>query len=228
MRSNPDTVETLFPELVHSGDKVIARVMKSAHEAQLPPGAVVFHAGSAAEKYLLVVQGNVRVQLLTDTGHEVVLYRVGPGQSCVLTTACLLGEVPYPADGVTESSVSALAIESGEFKRALGESPAFRMFVFRNIGERFAEVVGHLTEVAFGSVNRRLAQALLEAHHSSQPVALTHQALATELGTAREVISRQLKRFELNGWVRLGRNRIEVLDQSALRQLADSRGGRGA
>ena len=214
-------VETLFPELACSGDETVAQVMRSARRITLPPGATVFRQGSECEQYLLVIDGSVRVQMLTDTGQEVVLYRVGPGESCMLTTSCMLGGVPYPADGVTETSVVALAIESGEFRRALDGSAGFRMFVFRNIGVRFAEVIARLTEVAFGSIDRRLATALLRRHRSRQPVALTHQALAVELGTAREVVSRHLKRFEQQGWVSLGRNQIELLDSPALSRLGE-------
>jgi CRP/FNR family transcriptional regulator len=228
MITDPHVVESLFPELTGSGDKVVAQLIGSAQSVTLPPGATVFHVGSACEQYLLVVDGSVRVQLLTESGHEVVLYHVRPGESCILTTACLLGRVPYPADGVTETSVSALAIDSGEFRRALAESPGFRLFVFRNIGERFAGVIGRLVEVAFGSIDRRLAQALLRARQSNQSIELTHQALATELGTAREVVSRHLKHFEQQGWVSLGRSRIEVLGQAALLRLAESKDGQDA
>ena len=220
MNLDSHTVETLFLDLDSSGDLVVAEVIKSARVVTLPLGATVFRQGSACELYLLVIDGSVRVQVLTDTGNEVVLYRVRPGESCMLTTSCLLGGVPYPADGVTETSVRALAIASGEFKRALGESPGFRMFVFRNIGERFAEVVGRLTDIAFGSIDRRLATALLRGRRSERPVALTHQALAVELGTAREVISRHLKRFEQQGWVSLGRSQIDLLDPAALLRLS--------
>jgi CRP/FNR family transcriptional regulator len=221
MNTDPHAVETLFPELACSGDVVIAQVIRSARRVTLPPGATVFRQGSACEQYLLVIDGSVRVLMLTDAGHEVVLYHVRPGESCMLTTSCLLGHVPYPADGVTETTVSALAIESGEFRRALGESPGFRTFVFRNIGERFAEVIGRLSDVAFGSIDRRLATALLRGRQSSNPIALTHQALAVELGTAREVVSRHLKRFEQQGWVSLGRSQIELLDPAALLRLSE-------
>jgi CRP/FNR family transcriptional regulator len=221
MNLDPHTVETLFPELACSGDVVVAQVISSARRVTLPPGATVFRQGSACEQYLLVIDGSVRVLMLTDAGHEVVLYHVRPGESCMLTTSCLLGRVPYPADGVTETSVSALAIESGEFRRALGESPDFRTFVFRNIGERFAEVIGRLSDVAFGSIDRRLATALLRKQQSSHPVALTHQELAVELGTAREVVSRHLKRFEQQGWVSLGRSQIDLLDPAALLRLSE-------
>jgi CRP/FNR family transcriptional regulator len=220
MNSDPHAVETVFPELAGTGDVVVAQLLGSARRVTLPPGATVFRQGSACAQYLLVIDGSVRVLMLTDAGHEIVLYHVRTGESCMLTTSCLLGDVPYPADGVTETSVSALAIESGEFRRALSESPSFRTFVFRNIGERFAEVVGRLTDVAFGSIDRRLATALLRGRHSTQPVPLTHQALALELGSAREVISRHLKRFEQQGWVSLGRSQITLLDPAALLRLS--------
>jgi CRP/FNR family transcriptional regulator len=217
--------ETLFPELARSRDKVVTRALGAARRLKLPAGSAVFHVGSTCDKYLLVLEGSVRVQVLTDSGHSVVLYHVRAGESCILTTSCLLGDVPYPADGVTENSVVALAIDSAEFKRALGESPGFRKFVFRNIGKRFAKVIGHLTEIAFGSIDRRLAQALLQRLAAGRSVALTHQELATELGTAREVVSRHLKHFEQQGWVNLGRGRIQVLAEPALRRLAESSDG---
>jgi CRP/FNR family transcriptional regulator len=223
--SDSPSVKTLFPELARSRDKIVAQVLAAAHRVKLPAGAVVFHVGSACEKFLLVIEGSVRVQLLTDSGHEAVLYRVHAGESCILTTSCLLGGVSYPADGITETAVVALAIDSAEFKRALEESPEFRKFVFKRIGERFANVIGHLSEIAFGAIDRRLAETLLQGLQTSGMVALTHQALATELGTAREVVSRHLKRFEHKGWVRLGRSRIEVLAEPELRRLAESGDG---
>src|SRR5512137_2333682 len=98
MSLDPHALETLFPELASSGDAVVAQVIRSARRVTLPPGATVFHQGSACQQYLLVIDGSVRVLMLTDAGHEVVLYRVRPGESCMLTTSCLLGDVPYPAD----------------------------------------------------------------------------------------------------------------------------------
>ena len=225
MSPESHSAETLFPELARSRDKIVVRALGAARRLELPAGSAVFHVGSSCDKYLLVLEGSVRVQVLTDSGHSVVLYHVQAGESCILTTSCLLGDVPYPADGVTETSVVALAIDAAEFKRALGESPGFRKFVFRNIGKRFAKVIGHLTEIVFGSIDRRLAQALLQRLASGRAVALTHQELATELGTAREVVSRHLKRFEQQGWVNLGRGRIQVLAESALRRLAETSDG---
>lgn len=210
----------LFPSLAGSRDPAVLRLLAEARSVALPEGTVVFHNGAACRAYLLVISGSVRVQFTTEAGREVVLYHVGPGDSCVLTTSCLLGSVAYPAEGITDSEVRALSIPAGEFMRALEASAEFRSFVFGSLGRRFAEVVGRMTEVAFGAIDGRLARALLAARRPGARGGLTHQLLAAELGTAREVVSRHLKRFEQQGWVRLGRGRIEVLDRAALERHA--------
>ncbi|MDH4164973.1 MAG: Crp/Fnr family transcriptional regulator [Gammaproteobacteria bacterium] len=212
--------QDLFPALASSQDPALLQVIKSARSVALGAGATVFRAGSPCQLYLLVMSGTVRVQFMTEAGREVVLYHVAAGESCILTTSCLLGSVPYPADGITESEVTAVAIEASEFERVMNASPDFRSFVFQNVGRRFAEVIGRMTEIAFGSIDGRLARALLDASGPARHMELTHQTLATELGSAREVISRHLKTFEQRGWVRLGRGSIELLDYAALQHVA--------
>jgi CRP/FNR family transcriptional regulator len=190
--------------------------MQFVNTVTLRKGEPVFHVGAPCEHYLLVVEGKVSVQMIIETGRKIVLYHVGPGQSCVLTTSCLLSGEPYPAEGVVESDVTALAVGKREFYAALNESPEFRQFVFTNLGKRFARVISRMSEVAFGSIDRRLARALLNNQVSGSRIVLTHQDLASEMGTAREVVSRRLKKFEAHGWLRLGRGYIEILNQNAL------------
>lgn len=221
MTLDAGTWQEAFPTLAQSHDAAALQMIKSARSVALGPGEVVFHAGSPCRLYLLVISGTVRVGFITEAGRQVVLYRVGPGESCILTTSCLLGSVPYPADGITESAVTAVAIDAREFEQALNASPDFRSFVFQNVGRRFAEVIGRMTDVAFGSIDGRLARALLQAAGPVLRMKLTHETLANELGSAREVVSRHLKVFEQHGWVRLGRGSIEVLNRTALQNLAD-------
>lgn len=207
-----------FPDL--RTDPALAPILASAHAITLPPHAHVFMPGAPCQNYLLVVRGSVRVQLLTENGREVVLYHVRDGDSCVLTTSCLLGATRYPAGGITETDVTAIALPAVEFNRALAQSEGFRRFVFGNLGRRLADVIARMEEVAFGPVDGRLAATLLSLTRDDTRLNLTHQELAVELGSAREVVSRHLKRFEEHGWVRLGRANIEVLDRSALQDLA--------
>jgi CRP/FNR family transcriptional regulator len=209
----------LFPTLA-AGDAQTQAIMDAARQLTLPPDQSVFLAGSPCVNYLLLLAGRVRVQIIGKGGREAVLYRVLPGQSCVLTTCCILGADAYPAEGFTEAQVSALAIPKPAFDQGLESAPAFRRFVFANLGSRMAEVITRMEEVAFRPVERRLAAWLL-GKAGAGPVSATHQEIAVELGSAREVVSRHLKRLEAAGLVRLGRSSLEVCDPDGLRRLLD-------
>ena len=214
-----------FGQLAAAAEPVLAEILDGARVVTLDAAHPVFAGGSPCESYLLVLDGAVRVQLLAANGREVTLYRVASGDSCVLTTSCLLGGDDYPADAVTETPVRALALPRADFERALDASRSFRRFVFEGLGERLSALMRRMDEVAFGDIDVRLAGVLLghaAAGSGGSPVRLsvTHQALAAELGSAREVISRHLKRFESHGWVALGRGTIEVLDREGLVRVA--------
>lgn len=208
-----------FPQLATSDDPEIQRLMAGARLVHLPAEQRVFEPGLECQNYLLVAEGTVRVQLLTEGGREVVLYYVRPGESCILTTSCLMGGDGYPAEGITQTEVTAFVVSSAEFHRALDRSHRFRAFVFTNFGQRLADVISRLEQVAFSPIDNRLAAALLTGYRPGRPLETTHKALAAELGTAREVVSRHLKRFEARGWVELGRGTITVKDSAALQRL---------
>lgn len=216
---------THFPSLSQVDDPVGRALLHEAHAMQVPEGTVVFRPGSACEHYLLVVDGSVRVQQTSASGREIVLYRVQRGESCVLTTSCLLGDSRYSAEGVCETPVKAIAIPADRFMKGIEHSPGFRRFVFRGYGQRITELMTLIDEVAFGRLNTRLAHRLLELAHDSDTLYRTHHDLAVELGSAREVISRALKDFERHGWVHLARGHIDLLDRPALQALASESPG---
>ncbi len=191
---------------------------EQAKEINLPAGQPVFHSGDACNQFLLVLEGSVRVQKLSESGREIVLYRVESGQSCILTTACLLGNSPYQAEAFTETAVRAVAIPAPAFERALDDSKQLRSFVFNGYGQRLTELLMLIDAISFGRLDCRLASRLLKAEGS--PVRTTHQQRASELGTAREVISRTLKEFERHNWVKLGRGSIDLIEPQALKELA--------
>jgi CRP/FNR family transcriptional regulator, anaerobic regulatory protein len=167
----------------------------------------------------MVARGCIRVQQVSESGREIVLYRVGGGETCVLTTACLLAHESYSAEAIAETQVSGLVLPRSSFDQLIAESRPFRDFVFTAYASRIRDLMLLIQEVAFGHIDIRLAQRLLGLSDATGTVPLTHQDLAVELGTAREVVSRQLKEFERRGWIRLVRGRIEVLDGSALNSL---------
>jgi len=196
------------------------RLAVSAQALQVPAGVTIFRPGDACENYFMVVEGSVRVQKVAENGREIVLYRVESGETCVLTTSCLLASERYPAEGVTETEVSARALPLSSFHALLSSSEPFRRFVFGSFGARMAELMTLVEAVAFGRMDSRLAQRLLALGGSAGCIQITHQQLAAELGSAREVVSRLLKEFEHRGWIALERGQIMVRDIAALTRSA--------
>jgi CRP/FNR family transcriptional regulator len=162
----------------------------------------------------------VRVQQLSESGREIVLYRITGGDTCVLTTASLLAHQHYAAEAIAETAVDAIALPRDAFDRLMADSATFRDFVFRSYASRLTNLLLLVEEVAFGRMDTRLAERLVARCGADGIVALTHHDLAVELGTAREVVSRQLKEFERRGWVTLERGRVIVTDEQGLRTLS--------
>jgi len=220
----PGAVEWLrqFPALDAERDPRIRELFTQAQVVRLPVGQPVFHAGAACRHYLLVIEGEVRVYMVSDSGREVTLYRVGRGGSCVLTTSCLLGGEVYPAAAITESAVTAVVMPFESFEAAMDGSRVFRGFVFANLGQRLAQVIHRMEEVALGGIDARLIHLVLARMDADKVVDATHEAMARELGTAREVVSRHLKRFEAQGLLHLRRGKVQVAAVDALRKLVGS------
>ncbi|WP_377506816.1 Crp/Fnr family transcriptional regulator [Octadecabacter sp. R77987] len=188
----------------------------------VPRDTVIFGPGKAPENLLLLLDGTVRVQQTSEQGREIVLYRVHAGESCVLTTACLLAYEDYSAEGIAETDVQAVAIPRTVFDDLISQSKTFRQFVFSAYSRRITDLFVVIEEIAFHRVDIRLAQRLLELAGSDQVINATHQQMAAELGTAREVISRQLQEFHRRGWVSQTRGAITVTDLAGLNGLAQS------
>ena len=192
-------------------------MLAHARVLDLVPGAVVFRQGEACMHYLMVVEGLVRVQKVTEDGREMTLYRVGPGSACELTTSCLLANDRYHAEAVAETAVRAVLIPKTLFQEAVNCSPRFREFVFGYVEKGFTELLTLLEETAYVPLDRRLAKSLLSLRDEHGVVHSTHHDLAANIGSAREVVSRQLKNFEQRGWVRLHRGYIEIVDAKGLK-----------
>lgn len=211
-----------FPGLRQLEDTVRKTLVERSRIIQVPKDTVVFGPGKAPDNLLLLVDGTLRVQQLSESGREIVLYRVHAGESCVLTTACLLAYEEYSAEGITETDVEAVAIPKTVFDDLIASSAAFRRFVFTAYSKRITDLFLVIEEVAFRRVDIRLAQKLLELAGGGNSVQATHQQLATELGTAREVVSRLLQEFQRRGWVALSRGSVELTDRGGLRELSDA------
>jgi CRP/FNR family transcriptional regulator len=188
-------------------------LLAQAQVVRAAAGSVLFDANQPCRGFPLLLEGSVRVTKTAPNGREILLYRVEPGQGCILSGGCLLGHSDYSAKGTAETDIVLLNIPGGAFHELLLASEPFRRFVFGMYGERLAEVMELVEAVAFQRLDARLAQLLIRR---GPVVQATHQALADELGSVREIVSRLLRSFEERGWVRLERERITLLDPKAL------------
>jgi len=191
--------------------------------ARFRAGETIYRPGDAARGWIVVESGRVRVSLTADTGREVVLYRLGAGDSCLLTTSALLSDETMLAEAVAETEVAARLVPVAAFERLLAEDAAFRRAVLRNYAERVGELVVVIQDVLFHALPERLARHLVAAARDGA-VEATHQAIAGELGSAREVVTRTLNRFERDGLIRVERARIVLLDVDRLARLAGAPG----
>jgi len=212
----------LFPVLDGLPAMLATEVERQAMPMRAPAGTVLFDAGVACQALPLVLSGSIRVSKRAENGREIRLYGVNPGELCIVTVSCLLGASAYPATGIAESEVSALALPRPLFLRLTAEHAPFRDAVFTLFADRLTGLMTLVEEVAFHKLDQRLA-AWLAARGPT--ILASHQVIAQELGSVREIVSRLLKQFEEQRFVRLGRERIEVLDPLSLKKLAEGQQG---
>lgn len=209
-----------LPELEKSADDLVGKLFDASAVISLPENKTVFHKGDACSNYLIVLDGTVKVFTRAENGREISLYRLFAGDSCVLTTSCLFSNKNYPAEGKTETPVTALAIPAAQFNKALQQSATFREIVFSAFSSHLSDLITLVEEVAFGKIDSRLAKLLLHQCDENNTLTSTHQNIATELGSAREVISRQLKELETKGYLIINRGNIKIIDRPAIQRIS--------
>jgi CRP/FNR family transcriptional regulator len=191
-----------------------ARLVEAAQRFAAPAGTVLFHPGDPCRGFVLLTEGAVRVELVAEDGHALLLYRLQPGEPCLMTTACLFAGEGYAAEGRAETAVAGLILPPAAFAALVADSAAFRGFVLAGFGHRLAALMARIEALSFRSVDRRLAEALLARPPGE--IATTQADLAVEVGTAREVVTRRLHAFAKEGLVALGRGSLLVTDRARL------------
>ncbi|MDR1995269.1 Crp/Fnr family transcriptional regulator [Azonexus sp.] len=208
----------LYPALASLAPAQLATLLQPGAVMELPAGTQVFSEHQPCRGFPLLLAGRIRVCKSAVNGRELMLYRVEPGGSCIISTSCLLGHSDYNARGIAETPLTLLLLPVPVFAELmLGHAP-FRDFVFHLFAERIAELMQLVEEVAFARLDQRLARLLLARQDSV--LTITHQQLADELGSVREIVSRLLKGFASQGLVGLGREQITIVDRPGLQRIA--------
>ena len=211
-----DSMPDNIPILSNAPDDFKAVFMQQAVKASLPAGATVCHQGNVCQQLPILISGQARVFKLSESGKEITLYRIAPGESCVLTASCIMSNLSFPAIAETEEDVEALLIPANKVADWFEEYPAWRQFVFEMISRRLSSILTVIEEVAFQRMDSRLANYLANNTNDENCINTTHQQIADELGTAREVVTRLLKDLEADGKIELKRGLIRILDKEKL------------
>ena len=212
-RFDCESIIRCYPVLEQLPHDLFQRIEQEAKLTTVPARHQLFDEGAPCTHFPLLVEGVIRATKCSLDGHEILLYRLNPGESCIITVVALLGETPYPAMAAAETELAFFGIPRSLFVDLILRSLPFRSFIFQFLSERMTHLMALIDDVAFRRVDQRLASYLLR---QTETLNVTHQMLADELGTTREIVSRALESFQHSGLLRLGRKRIEILDRQAL------------
>jgi len=198
----------LFPAFKKSPE-LSSDIISHAHVVSFPKDKAIYSEGDACANIALVMSGEIRVFKIGEGGREITLYEIESGETCILNASCIFSKKSYPAHATTLSDTELLLMSSGEFSRLLSTYEEMRTFIFDLLSRRLAAVMTLVEEVAFGRMDLRLLEYLEEKSEDGK-VNATHQKIANDLGTSREVVSRLLKDFERRGVITLSRNLIQI------------------
>jgi CRP/FNR family transcriptional regulator len=203
-----------------AGHEVQAELFEHGNLTEIPAAQFICLEGSKCSGIPLVLEGRARVYKLGESGREITLYRVESGESCILSASCIMSGVNFPAFVATETDVEAIVIPPAILQRWVDQYQVWSEFVWGMLASRLAEVLSLVEEVAFGRVDKRTADYLMHSADADGRIVKTHQDIAADIGTSREVISRILKEFENKGLITLSRGEIHAEDLNELRRAA--------
>ena len=209
-------VSFALPFLQRADEALKQELRQNAQFAKIPAGQDVFVDGDRVDGIALLLSGVVRVYKIGETGREITLYRFGLGQSCILTANAIMSQRSFPAIATVEEDAEAVMIPAEVFRQWVNKYDLWREFVFDLLSERLSTVMTVVDEVVFKRMDRRIAALLLNQARVQNPMRITHQEIAAELGSSREVVSRILEDFSKEGMVESGRGTLEVLDFEGL------------
>ncbi|MGI6050489.1 MAG: Crp/Fnr family transcriptional regulator [Acetivibrionales bacterium] len=203
-------IKKVFPFVNELGDKE-DQFFNMLYHKKLGPDMVLLDEDKSCSGVVLVLSGTIRIYKLSEDGKEITLFRIGRGETCVLTIACIMGtgDIPFPVAAATEQASEIVLIPVETFKKCFYEIPAIQKFFFTSMSAKFYSLLGLVENITFKRTSDRLTDFLItKTAGGAYPLYATHENIASEIGTAREVVSRLLKEMEGKGQVSLSRGKI--------------------
>jgi CRP/FNR family transcriptional regulator len=210
-----------YPQLAAITDPAWVEAIQHTEPVTVPGGTQAYVTGDECRNFLLLLNGNIRVYASGRGGREIVLYRIQPGEFCILSLVSFLQGRSFPANAVTENQVQALVMDRAVFNGAMKKSPALSDIMMMELSNRFLEVINRVQELAFEPLDLRMANLLCSRfrEENGATIEITHSQLAQELGTTREVASRMLKDLERGNYINLSRGSVSLCDDGAIGRM---------
>ena len=199
------------------------RLSEAARPRAFSAGELIHNGDTDCVGLLLVKSGRLRVFILSEDGREITLYRLLPGEICLFSASCMMPQIAFAVTVTAEAPSEVLVLPPDVYKAVMAESAPLANFTNELIAARFSDVMWLIEQILWKSFDRRLAAFLLaeaKLEHSAT-LHLTHEAIANHMGTAREVVTRMLRYFQGEGWVKLARGTLQLTDEPSLRALAE-------
>ncbi len=216
-----DRIAQVLPFLKKTDSEIARDFRQAAFYARIPAGKDIFVEGDAVQSIALMLSGNVRVYKIGENGREITLYRFGLGESCILTANAIMNQRTFPAVALVESEAEAIMVPAETFRDWMRRYEEWRNFLFDLLSQRLAAVMAIVDEVVFHRMDARVAALLLRRAEQGTVIQITHQEIAAELGSSREVISRILEGFESAGLISSSRGQVEILEADELEARAE-------
>lgn len=218
------TIASMFPVWEKLNIETKKDFLTQSQHISLSAGQFICLEGDVCNHLPLVISGNIRVYKIGESGREITLYHLDPGDSCIMTASCIVSQKVFPAFAVTETEVEAIIIPASSLREWVTHNPVWQEYIFGLLSQRLANVIEIIEEVAFRRMDCRIASYLLNnvnnRENKLKTVWTTHEAIAQELGSSREVVSRILKTWEKQRILTLSRGKIELHNWKELEKIA--------
>lgn len=201
------------------------RTVQGASVYKFKKGALIYGFQDACMGMVRIMKGSVRVSITSEEGREITLFHIAEGECCIFSSACVISEISLEAQLTAESDTELLAVHAGTVESLMNSNLNVKCFVYELATRRYSSVVWVMQQIIFSHFDQRLASLLLSLSEKtgSRTIRMTQEELAREVNSAREVVTRMLRRFASEGWISLTRGAVTLEDMDALRSLAGGR-----
>ena len=214
-------IASIFPVWEKLPPEAKIDLLDQGQSVNLSAGEFICMEGDVCHHLPLVISGSARVYKIGANGREITLYHLDRGDSCIMTASCIISQKVFPAFAIAETEVEAFIIPANNLRAWVKYNPIWQEYIFGILAQRLANVIEIVEEVAFRRLDCRIASYLVNnSDNKLKTVQITHEVIAQELGSSREVISRILKTFEKQEILSLSRGKIELKNWSELEKIA--------